>query len=83
MQSISVHLDITKVAEGVCHVIYKVGYDYVKFHHCRICEADFREGAPPFDPWAAPKRPILNRVINYWKRNLTATIKCKTRYFII
>ena len=33
-------------------------------HHCRICVTDFREGGlfwPPH-PWAAPKKPILNRV---------------------
>ena len=34
------------------------------FHHCRICVADFKEGRPksPPHPWAAPKKPILNRV---------------------
>ena len=35
-----------------------------KFHHCRICVADFRDGGAkrPPHPWAAPKKPILNRV---------------------
>ena len=35
------------------------------FHHCKICVADFTEGGPkrlPPHPWAAPKKPILNRV---------------------
>ena len=41
-----------------------VRYNCAKFHHCRICVVNFREGvkkAPPY-PWAAPKKPILNRV---------------------
>ena len=44
-----------------------VKYKCPKFHHFRIWVAGFREGAwglfgPPFHPWAAPKRPILNWV---------------------
>ena len=43
-----------------------VRYNCAKFHHCRICVTDFREGGPfcppSPHPWAAPKRPILNRV---------------------
>ena len=42
-----------------------VRYNCAKFHHCSICVTDFREvGAflPPPHPWAAPKKPILNRV---------------------
>ena len=43
-----------------------VRYNCAKFYHCRICMTDFREGGrlfhPPPHPWAAPKKPILNRV---------------------
>ena len=43
-----------------------VMYNCAKFHHCRICVTDFREGTflPHLrpHPWVAPKRPILNRV---------------------
>ena len=38
--------------------------DCAKFYHCRICVTYVRKGglfALPH-PWAAPKRPILNRV---------------------
>ena len=45
-----------------------VRYNCAKFHHFRICVKNFREGglfAPPPHPWAAPKKPILNR-INLW-----------------
>ena len=61
----------------MCHVIYTffwdlplVKYNCAKFHHCRICVADFRKGVPkrPPHPWAAPKTPILNRV------------KCRTNF---
>ena len=40
-------------------------YNCAKFHHCRICVPDLMEGRaflPPPHPWAAPKKPILNRV---------------------
>ena len=55
--------------QWLCHVIdiffgSSLGKCYcAKFHHCRICVTDFREGAflPPH-PWAAPKMPIMNRV---------------------
>ena len=43
-----------------------VRYNFAKFHHCRICVADFREGGlfahTPPHPCAAPKKPILSRV---------------------
>ena len=41
-----------------------VRYNCAKFHHCRICVADFKEGAKKAHPhpWAAPKKLILNRV---------------------
>ena len=41
-----------------------VRYNCAKFHQCRICATDFREGGlfAPTHPWAAPKKPILNRV---------------------
>ena len=42
-----------------------VRYNCAKFHHCRICVTSFREGGlfgPPPHPWAAPKKPNLNRV---------------------
>ena len=57
--------------QGVCHVIHiafgtsLLRYNYATFHHCRIFVTDFREGAaflPTPHPWAAPKKPILNRV---------------------
>ena len=38
-----------------------VRYTCAKFHHCRICVTDFREGEQP-DPWAAPKRPKLSMI---------------------
>ena len=44
-----------------------VRYNGAKFHQCKICVTDFREWRPfwfPPHPWAAPKRPILNRVNN-------------------
>ena len=44
-----------------------VSYNCAKFHHCRIYVTGFREGGPfcsPSHPWAAPKKPILNRVNN-------------------
>ena len=45
-----------------------VRYEGAKFDHCRICVTDFKEGQPlcppPFHPWAAPKKPTLNRVKN-------------------
>ena len=43
-----------------------VRYNCAKFHLCGLYVTDFREGAflpPPLPhPWAAPKKPILNRV---------------------
>ena len=42
-----------------------VRHNCAKFHHCKICVKDFREEGPkrhPPHPWAAPKKPILNRV---------------------
>ena len=66
----NLYLDIAKLVDsgwknadvsrtqGVCHVIH------IFFHHCRICVTDFREERPfcsPY-PWAAPKKPILNRI---------------------
>ena len=35
-----------------------------KWHYCRICVTDFREGRHfgPHHPWADPQMPILNRV---------------------
>ena len=41
-----------------------IRYNCAKFHHCRLCVTDFREGGPFWPPslWAAPKKPILNRV---------------------
>ena len=49
-------------------------YKCDKFHNCRIFVNDCREGIifrppPPLHPWAAPKRPILNRVkLSSWKK---------------
>ena len=41
-------------------------YNCTKFHHSRICATDFREeelfDPSFFHPWAALKRPILNRI---------------------
>ena len=43
-----------------------IRYNCAKFHHCRICVADLREGGGGAKrtphPYAAPKKPILNRV---------------------
>ena len=40
---------------GVCHVIWR--YNHVKFHHCKICVTDFRNGGKPFAShlWAPRK----------------------------
>ena len=78
MQSISVFLNINEVAGfwwkntelnlmGVLHDLYMfwifVKYNRAKFHHCRICMVNFREGAfLHSDPWAAPKGPNLNMI---------------------
>ena len=85
MQFISVFLDIAKLAwfrknagvsrtQEVCNVICiffgsvsSLWCNCVKFHHDRICITNFREG--PIHTWAAPKRPILNRVNNVYKPN--------------
>ena len=40
-------------------------YTSAKFHHCRICVTDFKEGGLfvcPAHRWAAPKKPILNMI---------------------
>ena len=44
-----------------------VRYNCAKFHHCRICVIDFREGGTflPLHPWTISKRSILNRVNNF------------------
>ena len=47
--------------------VFWVFFRLAKFHHCTICITAFREGAslhppPPSHPWAAMKKPILNRV---------------------
>ena len=51
-----------------------VRYNCAKFHHCMIWVTDLGRGAfsaPHTHPWAAPKKPILNRVlkisIECWK----------------
>ena len=54
----------------MCHLIYMFfgsSVDKVncaKFHHCRICVTDLKEGGlfGPLLPWAVPKNPILNKV---------------------
>ena len=59
--------------QRVCHVIFTffgsslVRYNCAKLHNYSICETNLWEGGafcPLFapHPWAAPKRPILNRV---------------------
>ena len=47
--------------------LHYVRYNCAKFHHCRICVADFREGSlfAPTHSWTVPKRPILNKVKTY------------------
>ena len=61
--------DVSRI-QGVCHVIdifldlLWVRYNCAKFHHWRICVTDFREGGAFLfrpHPWAAPKKPTLNR----------------------
>ena len=60
-------VDVSKTPEG-CPVIYIFfgsfldKYNCAKFHHCRICVKDNREGGPfyhppPPHPWAALKKP--------------------------
>ena len=54
-----------------------VRYNCAKFHHCKIYVTDFREGAflpllPPLHPWAAPKKPILNKVKKFQERTFWA-----------
>ena len=40
-----------------------VRYNCAKFHHCRICVTEFKDGnVLCTHPWAAPKKLILNRV---------------------
>ena len=45
----SKNADVSRT-QGVCHVIHIfldlpwVRYNCAKFHHCRICVTDFREG---------------------------------------
>ena len=47
-------------------LLWAIRYKCAKFHHCRIYLTDFRGGRggflPPSHLWAAPKKPILNRV---------------------
>ena len=47
------------------HIFFESRYNCARFHHCRICVTDFWEGGffvPPLPhPWAALKKPILNR----------------------
>ena len=57
-----------------------------KFHHCWICETEFREGdifghpPAPLHPWAAPKKPILNRVK---LENFDYVFSIKTRFIFL
>ena len=43
-----------------------------KFYHCMICVTNFSDGEPFWTPtphphsWAAPKKPILNRVKDFF-----------------
>ena len=81
MQSVSVFIDIAQFTDfrwtlGVCHVIHIfldllwVRYNFAKFHHCRICETDFREGGlfalfpiheqPPKSPSLIGPRDVNN-----------------------
>ena len=52
-----------------------VRYNCAKFHYCRICVTNFLDGGPfcPHHPWAASKKPILNRVKGYLTLLLDAT----------
>ena len=45
-------------------VIPRVRYNCAKFDYCRICVTEFRRAPHKSHPhpWAAPKKPILNRV---------------------
>ena len=72
----------TSRTQGLYHVIHtffesslgKVKQNCTKFHHCKICVTDSRKGGGlfgPLCPWAAPKRPILNRFKNiYFEEHL-------------
>ena len=47
--------------------LLRVRYNCAKLDHCRICVTDFKEGGtflppPSPNPWAGPRKPILNRV---------------------
>ena len=47
-----------------------VRYNCAKFHYSRICVTNFRNGLsfwPPY-PWVAPKRPIQNRVKDFFSK---------------
>ena len=65
--------------QGVCHLIHiffgsSLGkYNCSKFNHWRICVTDFKEAAflASSYPWAAPKKPILNRD-ELWTKNKNA-----------
>ena len=48
-------------------MVMSVRYNCAKIHHCRICVTDSSRGGGTFwpalpHPWAALRRPILNRV---------------------
>ena len=51
-----------------------VRYNCDKFHYCRIYVTDFRQGG---HPWAAPKKPILNRV-----KDTEAAVKNKLKILL-
>ena len=96
MQSLSVFLNIIKVADfrwkntdvsrnegGVScdlYIFFDLLYKYAKFHYCTICLTDFRQGAFSLHPWAALKKPILNRVKtaafldNNWKSFFSSSL---------
>ena len=53
-------------------------YKCAKFHHCMIYATDFRQGGSfcPPHPWAAPKKPILNRVKEHLLNNTAPLGDC-------
>ena len=66
-----------------------VRYNFAKFYASSICAADFRQGGqkdPSSHSWAAPKKPILDRVnndyITYFDCFVVEHILKETKIFI-
>ena len=67
--------------------LLRVSYNCAKFHHCRICVIDFRDGGlfapPPLHPWASPKKPIFNSSKNYYLYNHVLSKEIRQNFIFI